>query len=307
MRALVTGANGFVGRYLCEALRLAAHDVFEAAGPDSPNSQHSLDLGDSASVRAIVKAAAPEVVFHLAAQTFVPDAIRSPQATYQANVIGTARLLETIRELRDTNKKNPRIIFASSAEVYGHHVPADFPLNESAATHPANPYAASKAAAEAIVLAEARTYELDVIVTRAFNHIGPGQSDRFVVASFAAQLAAVVKGNAPFLSVGNLSAQRDFLDVRDVVGAYVALIEGGKPGEIYNVSSGTAVAISEVLRRLITVAHAAVEVREDPARMRPSDVAYFYGDNSKLGDATGWQPRISLDTSLRDIYAAAVK
>ncbi|MDP9111583.1 MAG: GDP-mannose 4,6-dehydratase [Candidatus Eremiobacteraeota bacterium] len=306
MRALVTGANGFVGRYLCEALRAARHDVFEAAGPDCSDSQHSFDLGDPASVRAILKAADADVVFHLAAQTFVPDAIRSPQATYEANVIGTARLLEGVRELRDTTKKNPRVMFASSAEVYGPHPPADFPLKESAALHPANPYAASKAAAEAIVLAEAQTYELDAIVTRAFNHIGPGQSDRFVVASFAAQLAGVVKGNASFLSVGNLSAQRDFLDVRDVVAAYVSLIEGGKSGEVYNVSSGTAVAISEVLRRLITVAHAAVEVREDPERMRPSDVPYFYGDSSKLRDATGWLPGIALDASLRDIYAAAV-
>jgi len=306
MRALVTGANGFVGRYLSDALRAAGHDVFEAAGPDSPDSQGLLDLCDFASVRAVVKDAAPDVVFHLAAQTFVPDAIRSPQATYEANIIGTARLLEALRELRDMNKKNPRIMLASSAEVYGHHAPADFPLKETAAVHPANPYAASKVAAEAIALAEAQTYELDVIVTRAFNHIGPGQSDRFVVASFAAQLAAVVNGNAPFLSAGNLSAQRDFLDVRDVVAAYITLMKGGKQGEIYNVSSGTAIAISEVLRRLITVAHAAVEVREDPDRMRPSDVPYFYGDSSKVRAATGWQPLISLDASLRDIYAAAV-
>jgi len=306
MRVLVTGSNGFVGRYLCAALAEKKHEVFAAGGPELPGNELTLNLKDAASLRKVIESVAPDAIFHLAAQTFVPDSIASPLETYEVNVIGTACLLQAVREVRDLTKKNPRIVMISSAEVYGHHSTADFPLSEDAALRPANPYAASKAAAETLCLAEARMYGLDVLITRAFNHIGPGQSERFVVASFAAQLAGVLKGTLPYLCVGNLTAQRDFLDVRDVADAYVSLMEGGKAGEVYNISSGTAVAISEVLRRLITVAHVAVEIREDPARMRPSDVPYFYGDNSKLRAATGWAPRISLDSSLRDIYEAAL-
>lgn len=306
MRIFVTGANGFVGRYLCAALAQKKHHVFAAHGPDGLGGDLSIDLKDAHDIRNVIERVAPDVIFHLAAQTFVPDSIASPLETYEVNVMGTGRLLQAVREVRDRTKKNSRLIMISSAEVYGHHAPADFPLSEDAELRPANPYAASKAAAEALCLAESRMYELDVVITRAFNHIGPGQSDRFVVASFAAQLAKVVKGTLPFLSVGNLAAQRDFLDVRDVAGAYVSLMEAGEAGEAYNVCSGTAVAISELLRKLITVAHTAVEVREDPERMRPSDVPYFYGDNSKLCAATGWEPHISLDSSLRDIYEAAL-
>ncbi len=155
------------------------------------------------------------------------------------------------------------------------------------------------------MLAEACTYGIDAIVTRAFNHIGPGQSDRFVVPSFAAQLARIATGGDPKLLVGNLSAQRDFLDVRDVVGAYVALAKGGIGGSIYNVCSGTAVSIQYVLRELILLARVPVEVREDPTRMRPADVPIFYGDNTALRTVTGWEPRIPLRKSLREIYDSA--
>ncbi len=307
MRALVTGADGFVGRYLCEALAQSGHEVVAAGGPGAAPPSFALDLADDLNVRGIVDLAKADVIFHLAAQTFVPDAIASPLDTYETNVVGTARLLHAVRGARAVTAKNPRIVVVSSAEVYGHHTRADFPLTEEAAVLPANPYAASKAAAEAIALAEARTYDMDVIVTRAFNHIGPGQNDRFVVASFAKQLAAIAAGEERVLSVGNLEAQRDFLDVRDVVAAYVGLIDGGARGEVYNVCSGQAMKIAEVLRRLITAAHIPVEVREDPARMRPSDVPLFYGSNAKLVTACGWQPLISLDRSLREIYDAAVK
>lgn len=305
-RALVTGSNGFVGRYLCDALAQAGYHVTGAAGPDARSpAAHGIDLLDPLSVRAAVDVAQPDAIVHLAAQTFVPDSIESPVPTYETNVIGTANVLQAVRDARAAGAGNPKILLVSSAEVYGAHDPADFPLRESAQLRPANPYAASKAAAEAIALGEAAAFGLDVVVTRAFNHIGPHQSERFVVASLAAQLAAVARGELPFVSVGNLSAQRDFLDVRDVVRAYVLLAQSGAAGEVYNICSGKAVAISEVLRRLIAAAHVPVEVREDPARMRPSDVPVFYGDNAKLRAQTGWQPQIALDRSLRDIYEAA--
>jgi len=305
MRALVTGANGFVGRYLCDALREASHEVFAGVGPDAQGGGLALNLLDPLNVRAVVDLATPEVVFHLAAQTFVPESLQSPLATYESNIVGTANLLQAVRDVAG-EKVATRFIYISSAEVYGKRESRDFPLAEDAALRPANPYAASKAAAEAIVLAEARSFGTDALVTRAFNHIGPRQSDRFVVSSFAKQLVDVAAGRSPFLSVGNLDARRDFLDVRDVVRAYIEVAKHGAAAEIYNVCSGMPVAISEILRRLITIARVPVEVREDPTRMRPSDVPVSFGDNKKLRDATGWKPEIPLGDSLRAIWEDAL-
>ncbi|HEY8313217.1 MAG TPA: GDP-mannose 4,6-dehydratase [Candidatus Baltobacteraceae bacterium] len=301
MRALVTGASGFVGQYLTSALGEAGYDVHSAGGPHD-DGMPAIDLADVATMHAALELARPDVVFHLAAQTFVPDAIASPLATYDTNVLGTARLLDALRAYRNRTGVNPRLLFTSSAEVYGAQEPEAFPLTESLASHPANPYAASKAAAEAVVLAEVRSYGIDAVVTRAFNHIGPGQSERFVVPAFAKQLARIAAGGDPKLFVGNLNAQRDFLDVRDVVAAYVALASDGTAGAIYNVCSGTPVSIQSVLRELIFIARVPVEVREDPERMRPSDVPVFYGNNAALRAATNWSPRIPLRQSLRDIF-----
>jgi GDP-4-dehydro-6-deoxy-D-mannose reductase len=179
------------------------------------------------------------------------------------------------------------------------------PLAESAPLQPENPYAASKVAAETYAAVWWRLYGLDVVIARPFNHIGPGQDARFVVPSFARQLAEIAAGAPPLLSVGNLDAQRDFLDVRDVAGAYVALLANGRAGGVYNVCSGRAVAIREVLRQLITIARVPVEVRDDPERLRPSDIPVLRGDASALRAETGWSPAFSLAASLRDIYADA--
>jgi GDP-4-dehydro-6-deoxy-D-mannose reductase len=194
------------------------------------------------------------------------------------------------------------LLYVSSAEVYGVQPPESMPIRETCASNPANPYAGSKTAAEAIVLGEVRAFGIDAIVTRAFNHIGPGQHERFAVPAFASQLAAIARGAEPVMYVGNLEAKRDFLDVRDVVEAYAALAERGEAGEIYNVCSGTATSMRDILSELIRVAHVPVEVRADPARMRPSDVPLLYGDNSKLRSATGWTPRIALRATLKDVY-----
>ena len=306
MRALVTGANGFAGHYLVDALRQEGAHVTACGGPHETDGEFlALDVRDEASIRAAIAAAQPTVVFHLAAQTFVPESFEAPLATYQTNTRGTALLSQAVREYARSSGTMPRIVFASSAEVYGVRSRDEFPLHETLDLRPATPYAASKAAAEAILLGEARSFGLDVVVARAFNHIGPGQSDRFVVPSFAAQLARIAAGGDPKLLVGNIEAARDFLDVRDVVRAYLALATSGESREIYNVCSGSAVAIREVLRELITIAHVPVEVREDPTRMRPSDVPLFVGSAQKLHDRTGWKPEISLAQSLRQIYEAA--
>ncbi|MBD5656938.1 MAG: GDP-mannose 4,6-dehydratase [Candidatus Eremiobacteraeota bacterium] len=304
MRALVTGGNGFVGRYLCAELRERGIDVVSAARTiDGAVVDMPLDLGDATSVRAVVEFARPGVVFHLAAQASVPQATREPLETYETNVMGTARLIDALRAIPESDR--PKLVFVSSSEVYGAHPAADLPLRETATALPSTTYAASKLAGEAIVSAAARAYGLFTIVTRAFNHIGPGQSDRFVVAAFAKRLAAIAAGGNPLFPVGNLTPQRDFLDVRDVVRAYADLAERGVAGETYNVCSGTPTRIQDLLRPLVTFARVGVEIREDAELMRPVDVPIVYGDRSKLEAATGWKPEYTLARSLRDIYEDA--
>ncbi len=306
MRVLVTGANGFVGRYLCAALASRGHTVIAAGRADRGEDVLPLDLQDALNVRGIVDLARADAVAHLAAQAFVPASLADPWYTHDVNAGGTLRILEALRAVRDAGGPSARILIAGSAEVYGAHPPADYPLAETAALHPANPYAASKVAAEAYAVAAAASYRLDVVVTRAFNHIGPGQDARFAVASFAHQLARIAAGGNPLLLVGNLDAERDFLDVRDVVNAYVALLEGaGEAGQIFNIASGRAVAMKEILRQLVTIARVGVEIRDDPTRLRPSDMPRVLGDAAKLRAATGWTPVISLPTSLRDVYTDA--
>lgn len=304
MRALVTGASGFVGRYLVDELRRSGAEVLACGGPhDSPSEFFRIDLGDIETIRAALERGRPTVVFHLAAQAFVPASLAAPIDTYEINAIGTARVATAIREYAGGSP--PRLFFTSSAEVYGPRTRDELPLRETLDARPANPYAASKAAAEAILAAEARSFGLDVVIARAFNQIGPGQDERFVVASLAMQLARIAAGAPPQLLVGNLSAARDFLDVRDVVNAYIALAREAERGEVYNVCSGGAVTIRDILRELIAVAHVPVEVREDPARMRPADVPILVGSSEKLRMRSGWQQQLPLVRSLRDIYAAA--
>ncbi|HEX3671946.1 MAG TPA: GDP-mannose 4,6-dehydratase [Candidatus Cybelea sp.] len=300
MRALVTGASGFVGRHLVDALRREGAEAFGFGGP--LDGDLGIDLGDAETIRRALDLSRPDVVFHLAAQTFVPDALASPIDTYEINAIGSARLAEAVRAY---DAAPLRVVFASSAEVYGVRAAREYPLRETVEPRPQNPYGASKAAAETILLGESRAFGLDVVVARAFNTIGPGQSERFVIASFAAQLARIAAGGDPKLFVGNLDTARDFLDVRDVTAAYVALARDGERGEIYNVCSGAAISIRDALGELIRTAGVAVEVREDPQRVRAAENPLSAGDPAKVRARTGWVPQIPLRTSLRDVYAAA--
>lgn len=304
MRALVTGASGFVGKYLVAALQRDGAEVLACGGPRDGGDYFPIDLLDVASLARALEAARPQVVFHLAAQTFVPEALESPLETYDVNAMGTARLAEAVRRYASVP---PRVIFASTAEVYGPRAAGDYPLRENLEMQPGNPYGASKAAAEAMLRAAARSFDGDVVIARSFNHVGPGQNERFVVASFAAQLARIARGAPPQLFVGDLTPARDFLDVRDVVEAYLALARGGERGEIYNVCSGRAVAIRDILRELIAIARVPVEVREDPQRMRASETPLMVGDPAKLRERTGWTPKIPLVQTLRDVYEGALR
>ena len=306
MRVLVSGANGFVGRHLCGALSARGHTVIAAGRAQQGGDLLPLDLQDALNVRAVVDIARADAVAHLAAQAFVPAAVADPWYTHDVNAGGTLRLLEAIRAARAAGGTDPRILVAGSADVYGVQPAGAYPLPETTALRPANPYAASKAAAEAYALAAAATYGMDTVVTRAFNHIGPGQDARFAVMSFALRLARIAAGGDPLLLVGNLDAERDFLDVRDVAAAYVLLLEGGGArGEVYNVAAGHAVAMKEMLRRLVTIARVGVEIRDDPTRLRAVDVPLLSGDPAKLRSATGWEPSIPLAVTLRDVYADA--
>jgi GDP-4-dehydro-6-deoxy-D-mannose reductase len=301
VRVLVTGAHGFVGRHLTAALRARGHDVVEA---DRGGGEDVLpvDVTDPLAVRAAFDLARPDAVAHLAAQAFVPASLADPAATFEVNARGTQHVLDAARAVAADGLR-PRVLVVSSADVYGAQPAAAYPLRETVAPLPRNPYAASKVAAEALALAYARSYGVDAVVTRAFNHIGAGQDERFAIPAFAAQIARVAAGLQQVVLVGNLDASRDVLDVGDVCEAYVALLEGGgEPGEIYNVASGKATTMKELLRRLIEIGRVPVEVREDPARMRPADIPVSVGDSAKLREATGWAPRIPLATALREVY-----
>jgi len=299
VRVLVTGASGFAGRHVLAAIATAGHEPVGFGGPHEP--PPSLDLLDAVALRTAVDASGADAVIHLAGQAFVPPSIADPLATLAVNATGTANLLEAVRAAR----RPIRTLIVSSAEVYGKQRPERMPLDETTPLRPENPYAASKVAAETYAEVWSRLYALDVVIARPFNHIGPGQDARFVVPSFARQLAEIAAGAPPLLSVGNLAAERDFLDVRDVAGAYVALLANGRSGSVYNVCSGHAVAIQEVLRQLITIARVPVEIRDDPERLRPSDIPVLCGDATKLRAETGWTPQFALAASLRDIYADA--
>lgn len=306
MRVLVTGASGFVGRHVLAACAAAGHDVVGWSGPHDDGAGHlRVDILNAGAVVQALAAAAPDAVVHLAGNAFVPEATEHPLAAVHVNGVGVANVLEAARSLRERTARPVRVVVGGSASVYGEQREERMPLDERAPSRSRNPYGASKLAAEAFGLAWHASYGLDVVITRLFNAIGAGQDERFVVASFARQLALIAAGAEPVMHVGNLDTRRDFLDVRDVASAYVALTERGRPGETYNICSGRAVSVREILRELIGLARVAVEVRDDPERMRAAEAPVLFGDAAKLRAETGWEPRFPLAATLRDIYADA--
>lgn len=296
MRVLVTGASGFVGRHLVRHLQRAGHQVIGTA-LSSAGAGRLADLRDHAEVRSLVTDAAPERAFHLAGVAFVPDAERDPKHAIETNLVATANLLQALSELAP----GCRTLFVSSGEVYGRrHGPE--PIDELTPSDPATVYSITKRAAEQLALHFHADRRLPVVVARPFNHCGPGQSALFAIPSFARQIARIEYGRAdPDVSVGNLDARRDFTDVRDVVTAYGRLLDVGVPGEIYNVCSGRAWAIRDLLEQLLAMSKSKVQIRTDPALIRPNDLPVFCGSVQKIERVTGWRRAISIERSLADI------
>lgn len=302
-RVLITGATGFVGVYLVAHLAEAYpgwHVTGTTRHAAEADSRAALcDLRDAGAVASLVQQIRPEMVVHLAGQSNVPASLRDPETTLANNILGTLHLLDGCR----AHAPNARLLIVSSSEVYGPTPPEAQPLCEERPLRPVNPYAVSKATQEMLALQYAHSYGLDVVVARPFNHIGPGQTDRFVVSAFARQVVEVERGERQAVSVGNLDAARDFTDVRDVVRAYLLLLEKGERGGIYNIGRGTAVTIGDLLDMLCRLAQGAITIERDPARLRPSDAPVMIADTTRLRQATGWEPEVSLTQSLDETLA----
>lgn len=300
MRALVVGAAGFAGRHLVTHLLEQGDEVVAASnGPVAPVSGVrglSLDVTDRSAVDDLLHDVRPDVVYHLAAVSFVPEAEKDFSHALSVNVAGTANIVRAIRLV----DPSPSLVFVSSAEVYGRILPVELPVRETNALRPANNYSLSKRMAELVVERHAREgYRCSI--ARPFNHIGPGQDQRFVISNFALQLARVAKGLAPpVLEVGNLDARRDFSDVRDIVRAYRLMAVG--PADAFNLGSGRSLSIRQILEQLIAVSGCDVEIRHDPSRMRGPEVTELFGSIEKAAGELGWEPAIPLAVSLEDTY-----
>lgn len=286
MRALVTGGRGFVGRWLCSHL--------EETGDEVVVTGHDLDVMDAGAVRTVVRHAAPDAVYHLAALTHVGESWEAPAETFRVNVLGTVHVLDAARACSIP----PRVLVVSSAEVYGAVALEELPVTEDAPLRPVTPYAGSKAAAEYAALQAYLGYGVPAVRVRAFNHAGPGQSPSFVVSALARRIVEAERVGARSVRVGNLEARRDITDVRDVVRAYRLVIERGEAGTVYNVCSGRAVVVGELARRLLRFSHADLELEPDPELVRPVEVPVLLGDPSRLRAVTGWTSEIPLDETL---------
>jgi GDP-4-dehydro-6-deoxy-D-mannose reductase len=293
VRALVTGAGGFVGTHLVRHLEQQGDVVVQLE-----RTVDGIDVADAAPLTDAVVQAKPEVVYHLAGAADVGGSWAAPRETFLANALGTLNVLEASREAGAD-----RVLAVTSADVYGRVTQDELPLGEDRPLRPVSPYAASKVAADALAQQAWLGHRLPVIRVRAFNHLGPGQSDRFVAPSLAARIARNERDGGDEVPIGNLSPRRDVTDVRDVVRAYRLLVEHGEPGEVYNVCSGHAVAVQEIAERLLAMARRPMHLVTDPDLQRPVDIPVLVGDNSRLVATTGWSPTIPLDTTLADVLA----
>lgn len=301
MRVFVTGAIGFVGRWLEKELAGHGHSVVTAPGPDI------LDITDRPGLIGWLDDAAgrPDAIVHLAGMAFAPDARQDPAEAFRVNVGGTVALFEALREIGI----RPPVLVSGSSEAYGVPRPAYLPLREDAPLAPGTPYAISKTAQEGVAFEASARYDFPVVVTRSFNHTGPGQRPVFVVPVMAQRVMAMKRGEATSIPAGNIDVRRDLTDVRDVVVAYRLLLEAAAGGRfadrpaVVNVASGTATSIRSIIDRLCALAGVVPVIQIDRSLVRASDPPEIRGDATLIRDLVGWQPRIALEQTLKDVLA----
>lgn len=311
MKILITGITGFAGSHLADlALAKGGVEVFGTARWRAPsaNIEHikdrlrifDADLRDPVSVSELIQDIKPDWIFHLAAQSYVVSSWKAPSETITTNIVGTVNIFEAVRRV----KYHPRILVACSSEEYGYVEPQETPITEDNPLRPLSPYGVSKVGQDLLSYQYFKSYGIDVIRSRAFNHSGPRRGRVFVDSNFAIQIIEVQKGLRPFVSVGNLDAIRDFTDVRDTVRAYWLALEKAAAGDVYNICTGKGYSVKQLLDMLLELAGArGMEVRQDSERMRPSDVPLLIGSNAKFVEHTGWQPTITYEQTLADILA----
>ncbi len=309
MRVLITGITGFAGSHLADlCLTKKEVDLYGIIRWRSrtENIEHiwnrlkllECDLRDATSIRDVVEEVKPDYIFHLAAQSFVPTSWKAPTESLTTNVIGQLNVFEAVRKIGLPCK----IQIACSSEEYGMVNPDEIPIKETNPLRPLSPYAVSKVGQDMLGYQYFMSYGMEIVRTRGFNHTGPRRGSVFVCSDFAKQIVEIEqKMRPPVISVGNLEAKRDFTDVRDTVKGYWLSLEKGRPGAVYNICSGKAYSIREILDMLIELSGVEVEVKSDPARMRPSDVPILEGDNSAFKKDTGWKPEIPIKDTLKDL------
>jgi len=302
-KALVIGAAGFVGNYLIDCMLKSKG--WSVAATKMKNEMYShtnvemfdLDISEEQDVLDLLKTVHPDYILHLAAQSSVALSWSKPDLTVDVNIKGALHVLDAIRKL----DYKPRILLIGSGEEYGRVKPEQIPIDESEKPNPGNLYAMTKVCQNMMGKIYAEAYDMDIMSVRAFNHIGPSQLPRFAVANFCKQIAEIEKGiKEPVVYVGNLSARRDFTDVRDVVRAYCELVENGKAGETYNVGSGQAVSLQAVLDIILSMSKAKVKIEIDRERIRPVDVPIIEADIRKMVECTGWKKEIPLEQTLQE-------
>jgi GDP-4-dehydro-6-deoxy-D-mannose reductase len=291
VRALVTGAGGFVGVHLVRHLEEQGDDVLQLE-----RTVDGIDIADADALTDAVVAAKPEVVYHLAGAADVGGSWAAARETFLANALGMLNVLEASREAGAD-----RVLAVTSADVYGRVSQDELPIREDQPLRPVSPYAASKVAADALAQQAWLGHRLPVVRVRAFNHLGPGQSDRFLAPSLASRIARNERDGGDEVPIGNMTPRRDVTDVRDVVRAYRLLIEAGEPGGVYNVCRGTAVSVRQIAELLLGMARRPMRLVPDPALQRPVDIPVLVGDNAALRAATGWRPTIPLERTLTDV------
>ena len=301
-KGLVIGAAGFVGNYLIEEMVKNGMEAYATKLPheklENQNAKvYDLDIMDKDAIVSLLFEVRPDYIFHLAAQSSVGLAWKNPGLTIDVNIKGGVNVMDAIRELF----YKPRVLLIGSGEEYGHIQPGETPICEENHLRPGNIYAATKVCQNMIGSIYSKAYDMELMMVRAFNHIGPGQAPMFVVSDFCKQVAEIEKGlREPVMRVGNLAAKRDFTDVRDVVRAYVLLVQAGTAGETYNVGSGNAQAIQEILDLIVSMSEVEIQVEVDPNKLRPVDVPIIEADITKLNRLTGWQPQIPLKETIKE-------